>query len=62
MNTNKKSWDYQKDRYIQFNLKFNMGDVDDALLCHFLKSFDNQSHYVKQLIKDDMFRRAWNNE
>lgn len=55
----KNSWDYQKDRYKQISLKFFMEDDIDILLFHHLSSFDNKSEYLKKLIRDDMWRRAY---
>ena len=59
MSEKKKSWDYQRDRYKQISLKFFMEDYTDALLFYHLSSFDNKSEYLKKLIRDDMWRRAY---
>lgn len=56
----KKSWDYQKNRYKQVSLKFFTEDDADMLLYHHLRSFDNISEYLKKLIREDMFERAYN--
>lgn len=59
MSNKKTSWDYQKNRYKQISLKFFIEDDADALLFHHLSSFDNKSEYLKKLIRDDMWRRAY---
>ena len=57
-----KSWKYQKDRYKQVSLKFNMDDVDDALLYHYLTRSDNVSKLIKDLIRSSMWESAYKNE
>ena len=57
-----KSWKYQKDRYKQVSLKFNMDDVDDALLYHYLTRSDNVSKLLKDLIRASMWESAYRNE
>lgn len=58
----KSSWDYQKNRYKQIGLKFFTEDSDDMLLFHFLSTFDNKSEYIKKLICEDMWYRAYKGE
>lgn len=60
MEKKKTSWDYQRDRYKQVTLKFCMENTSDALLYHYLKSFDNMTDYIRKLIEEDMMWRAHN--
>ena len=61
MMNKKKSWDYQKDRYKQINIKFNMSDIDDATIYHFAAHCStNTSALIKKLLYDEMVRRAYN--
>ena len=59
-NKKKKSWEYQKNRYKQVSLKFFTEDDADMVLYHHLRSFDNVTEYLKKLICEDMFMRAYN--
>ena len=56
----KKSWEYQRDRYKQINIKFDMQNSDDAMLHHFLVCrTDNVTALIKRLIYDEMMRGAY---
>lgn len=47
----KKSWDYQKDRYKQVNIKFNLEDDYDRLIHFYLTcKVDNASRLIKELV------------
>lgn len=59
-NKSRKSWEYQKGRYKQISLKFFMENEEDLSILHHLSSFDNVSAYIKKLIQEDMWRRAYN--
>lgn len=59
MQNKKTSWYYQKNRYRQISLKFFIEDNMDMLLFHHLSSFDNKSEYLKKLIREDMWKRAY---
>lgn len=51
MSEKKKSWKYQKDRYKQVNIKFNMDDEYDSLIHWYLTvKTDNASRLIKDLI------------
>ena len=59
MPKNKKSWDYQRNRYKQVNIKFDMKNADDALLHHFITTCtDNTTALIKELIYNEMTWRA----
>lgn len=53
------TWKYQKGKYKQISLKFFIDNEDDMLMYHFIKSFDNQSEKLKELIKSDMWEKAY---
>ena len=55
-------WKYQKGKYKQINIQFRIDNDNDMLLYHFIKSFDNQSKRIKQLIEKDMWEHAYNEE
>lgn len=59
MENKKKSWDYQKDRYKQINIKFDMHDLDDALVYHFAANCNNTSRIIKKLLYEEMLRCAY---
>lgn len=55
MKTKKTSWDYQKDRYKQINIKFNMNDDHDAVIHWYLTcKVDNASRLIKELVYERM--------
>ena len=49
MNNKKTSWDYQKGKYKQINIKFNMDSFIDMKVYEYLKN-ENASGLIKQLI------------
>lgn len=58
--SDKKSWKYQKDRYKQVNIKFDMNNLDDAMLHHFVVDLTpNTSRLIKRLIYEEMVRCAY---
>lgn len=60
MKSNKKSWDYQKNRYKQVNIKFDVTNNGDLLLYHFITdSTKNTSALLKKLIYEEMARCAY---
>lgn len=54
-----RSWDYQKNRYTQINLKFFKEDLRDMELVAYVKSQDNASMFIKDLIWDSMMREVY---
>lgn len=61
--TNKKSsWEYQRNRYKQLNIKFDMSDSMEALLHHFITTQKNSSALVKKLIYEELVRCAYEEE
>ena len=50
----KTSWDYQKNRYKQINIKFNMDDDMDALLHWYLTC---KTVNATRLIKDMIYQK-----
>ena len=59
-NEKKKSWDYQKDKYKQINIKFNMDDEYDAMLHYYLTcKTTNATRLIKDLIYDHMAEEAY---
>lgn len=51
-----KTWDYQKGRYKQINIKFFKESEIDMQVFKYLKSKENVSRYLKVLIYEDMQR------
>lgn len=51
MSEKKTSWDYQRDKYKQINIKFNMDNEDDALMHWYLTvKTANASRLIKDLV------------
>lgn len=60
MKNRRKSWEYQKGKYKQVNIKFNMDDEYDALLHWYLTvKTDNASRLIKDLIYNHMGEEAY---
>ena len=58
--TSKTSWDYQKDRYKQINIKFNMEDDYDAMLHFYLTcKTSNASRLIKDLVYQHIGEEAY---
>ena len=56
----KKSWDYQRNRYKQISIKFDMQNPDDAMLHHYLVCHvENVTALIKRCIYDEMIRSAY---
>lgn len=56
----KKSWDYQKNRYKQINIKFNMEDAYDAMLHFYLTcKTENASRLIKDLVYQHIGEEAY---
>jgi len=62
MENKKTSWDYQKNRYKQLNIKFDMNDTVDGLLYHFISTQNNSTKVIKKLIYDELVRCAYEEE
>ncbi len=62
MENKKTSWDYQKNRYKQLNIKFDMNDAVDGLLYHFISTQNNSTKVIKKLIYDELVRCAYEEE
>ena len=59
-NNRKSSWQYQKNRYKQVNIKFNMQDDYDAMLHWYLTAkTDNASRLIKDLIYNHIAEEAY---
>ena len=59
-NKRKSSWQYQKNKYKQFNIKFNMQDDYDAMLHWYLTvKTDNASRLIKDLIYNHIAEDAY---
>lgn len=54
MRIKKTSWDYQRDRYKQISLKFDILNKGEASLYSYLKNKENISCYIKDLIRRDI--------
>ena len=55
-----RSWDYQKGRYKQLNIKFDTQNYDDAILYHYVTTrTDNTTGLIKRLIYEEMVRSAY---
>ena len=60
MTKKKKSWQYQKNRYKQVNIKFNMSDDYDAMIHWYLTvKTDNASRLIKDLIYQHIIKEAY---
>lgn len=58
--TSKTSWDYQKNRYKQINIKFNMEDDYDSMLHFYLTcKTDNASRLIKDLVYQHIGEEAY---
>lgn len=59
MKENKTSWEYQKGRYKQINIKFNMNDDQDALIHWYLTTKTvNATRLIKDLIYKQICEEA----
>lgn len=59
-NRKKSSWFYQKNKYKQLNIKFNMTDDYDAMLHWYLTvKTNNASRLIKDLVYDHMAEEAY---
>lgn len=54
MRIKRTSWDYQRDRYKQISLKFDILNKSEASLYSYLKNKENISGYIKDLIRRDI--------
>ena len=52
-------WKYQKGKYKQISIKFVIDDHDDMMLYHFIRTYSNQSVQIKKLIKEEMWKQAY---
>lgn len=60
MSENKTSWDYQKNRYKQINIKFNMEDDYDACIHFYLTcKTTNASRLIKDLVYQHIGEEAY---
>lgn len=60
MSDKKKSWDYQKDKYKQINIKFNMQDDYDSLIHWYLTTkTNNASRLIKDLLYNHIAEEAY---
>lgn len=58
--TSKTAWDYQKNRYKQINIKFNMENEYDAMLHWYLTcKTDNASRLIKDLVHQHIGEEAY---
>lgn len=60
MSDKKSSWQYQKDKYKQVNIKFNMSDDHDAMLHWYLTvKTENASRLIKELLYNHIVEEAY---
>lgn len=60
MSDRKKSWYYQRNKYKQVNIKFNLNDDYDAMLhCYLTTKTGNASRLIKDLIYNHMAEEAY---
>lgn len=60
MSNSRKSWDYQKDKYKQVNIKFNMNDDYDSLIHHYLTCrTSNASRLIKDLLYEHIGKEEY---
>ena len=55
-------WKYQKGKYKYINIPFKVDNDIDMIIYHYIKEFDNQVDYIKNLVKEDLWRDAYENE
>ena len=56
----KTSWQYQKNKYKQVNIKFNMFDEYDAMIHWYLTAkTDNASRLIKELVYKHIAEEAY---
>ena len=62
MKERKSSWEYEKERNSkQIRIVFNLDDVTDALIYHYLYKFKpNRTSLIKRLVYEEMVR--WSDE
>ena len=59
-NKKKTSWQYQKNKYKQVNIKFNMFDEYDAMIHWYLTAkTDNASRLIKDLVYKHIAEEAY---
>ncbi len=59
-NNKKSSWEYQKNKYKQLNIKFNMSDDYDAMLHWYLAvKTENASRLIKDLVYNHIAEEAY---
>ena len=59
-NKKKTSWQYQKNKYKQVNIKFNMFDEYDAMIYWYLTAkTDNASKLIKELVYNHIAEEAY---
>ena len=60
MKKSKKSWEYQKGKYKQLNIKFNLENDYDAAIHHYLTCGDmNASRLIKDLLYNKLEEEAF---
>ena len=63
MSNKKSSWEYQKNRYKQLNIKFNMDNNDDSMIYYYLTcKTDNATRLIKNLLLDQIWKDAYNEQ
>ena len=60
MRKDKSSWDYQRGKYKQINIKFNTRHSYDVKILDHLERTNNVSSYIKGLILDKIAEEAGN--
>lgn len=58
MRQNKKSWDYQRGKYKQINIKFNMLNHYDCKIISYLEQKENVSSLIKALLLERIEQEA----
>ena len=58
MRQNKKSWDYQRGKYKQINIKFNMLNHYDSKIISYLEQKENVSSLIKALLLERIEQEA----
>ena len=63
MSNKKSSWEYQKNRYKQLNIKFNMDNDDDSMIYYYLTcKTGNATRLIKDLLLEQIWKDAYNEQ
>lgn len=50
---------YQKGKYRQISIRFHIQNNDDMMLYHYLSRYGNKTSFLKELIRSEMWKDAY---